>query len=588
MTPSRAPGDQSDATGADEVQAELDRVLSSVEFEASDRRRRFLRYLVEETLAGRGERLKGTTIAMDVFGRDETFNSQEDPVVRIEARRLRRDLDSFYIGAGAVHPLRIHIPKGGYAARFDSLAPSSQPSAGGPAPAEHGSGMNASPRRPGTFTSEWFRMRTLGGFALLAGIIAIVVSMAGPGPVAPFSAAATRPSPRLFIQAFGANDGSEISRSISAGLGSELLVDLTKFQGLRLYMLAETSVMPAPGDGPAYLVSGDVLTDGTQASILARLLDAETAEVVWSEAYRVPVTPATLIETRRDISARIATVLGQPYGPLADDLREDHAGSAGSSTESYLCVLRSYSYRRSFTDAAFAEALACLEPAVRRDPDYADAWAMLGWLYMDDGRFDFTGGDTATLYAKGATAAERALALDGDNVTALKALASIRYYTGHYAESEALARRAVALNPYDPDTLAQLGWRLAARGNFDDGISYLEQAIDRSVDPPGWYFHMMIIDRYLAQDYEKMLALAQRATKDGSEFSSAMLGLAYLRLGDEEAARGAVERVPAASSLRSDPDAFFARHGARDALKQEMASALQEAFAVSIQKSGSP
>jgi tetratricopeptide (TPR) repeat protein len=213
---------------------------------------------------------------------------------------------------------------------------------------------------------------------------------------------------------------------------------------------------------------------------------------------------------------------------------------------------------------------------------------MLGWLYMDDGRFDFTGGDTASLYAKGAAAAERALALDGDSVTALKALASIRHYTGQYAESEALARRAVALNPYDPDTLAQLGWRLAARGNFAYGIPYLEQAIERSVDPPDWYFHMMIIDRYLAQDYQKMLALAQRATKDGSEFSSAMLGLAYLRLGDEEAARGAIARIPAASTLRADPEAFFARHGATDALKAEMTGALREAFAVSIPDSGSP
>jgi tetratricopeptide (TPR) repeat protein len=586
MTTSIAPAEQSATTGADEVRAELERVLSSVAFEASDRRKRFLRYLVEETLAGRGERLKGTAIAMDVFGRDATFNSQIDPVVRIEARRLRRDLDSFYMGAGADHPLRIHIPKGGYAVRFDSLAPSPQPSGGEPTPIEPASDRITAPRRVGAGFPAGFRMWTFGVFGLLAAIIAVAVFIAGRGPVAPVSAAAARPSARLVIQGFEANDGSEISRSISAGLGSELLVDLTKFQGLRLYMPAETNAMPAPGEGPAYLVNGDVLTDGAHASILARLLDAETGEVVWSEAYRVPVTPATLIETRRDISARIATVLGQPYGPLADDLREEHAGSAGSSTESYLCVLRSYGYRRTFSDAAYAEALACLEAAVRRDPDYADAWAMLGWLYMDDGRFDFTGGDTASLYAKGAAAAERALALDGDSVTALKALASIRHYTGHYAESEALARRAVALNPYDPDTLAQLGWRLAARGNFADGIPYLEQAIERSVDPPGWYFHMMIIDRYLARDYEKMLALAQRATKDGSEFSFALQGLASLRLGDREAAREAMAKVPDESSLRTNPEAFFARHGATDTLKAEMTGALREAFAVSISDNG--
>jgi tetratricopeptide (TPR) repeat protein len=353
-------------------------------------------------------------------------------------------------------------------------------------------------------------------------------------------------------------------------------------------MPADPAFVPDESGGPVYLVSGDILTDGAEASILTRLVEAGSGEVVWSEAYRVPITAATLAQTRRDIAERIATVLGQPYGPLADDLREQQAGALESSTESYLCVLRSYGYRRTFSDPEYADALACLEAAVRRDPGYADAWAMLGWLYMDDGRFEFTGGDSATLYARGAAAAEQALRLDGDNLTALKALASIRHYTGLYAESEALARRAVALNPYDPDTLAQLGWRLAARGNFAEGIPYLEQAIERSIDPPDWYFHLMLVDRYLAQDYETMRELAQRATKDGSEFSFAMLGLASLRLDDPDAARRAIAMVPEESFLRANPEAFLARHGATEAIKAEMTRALREVFAVSVAKSGVP
>jgi tetratricopeptide (TPR) repeat protein len=431
-------------------------------------------------------------------------------------------------------------------------------------------------------------MRTLGLFAVLAGAIAAAVLLSGRDHATSTGAVAARPSGKLVIQGFASNDGSETSRSISAGLGSELLVDLTKFQGLRLYMPADPAFVPDESGGPVYLVSGDILTDGAEASILTRLVEAGSGEVVWSEAYRVPITAATLAQTRRDIAERIATVLGQPYGPLADDLREQQAGALESSTESYLCVLRSYGYRRTFSDPEYADALACLEAAVRRDPGYADAWAMLGWLYMDDGRFEFTGGDSATLYARGAAAAEQALRLDGDNLTALKALASIRHYTGLYAESEALARRAVALNPYDPDTLAQLGWRLAARGNFAEGIPYLEQAIERSIDPPDWYFHLMLVDRYLAQDYETMRELAQRATKDGSEFSFAMLGLASLRLDDPDAARRAIAMVPEESFLRANPEAFLARHGATEAIKAEMTSALREVFAVSVAKSGVP
>ena len=67
------------------VREQLQRILDSPSFEASERRRRFLRYVVEELLAGRADRLKGYAIATDVFGRDESFDPQTDPVVRLEA-----------------------------------------------------------------------------------------------------------------------------------------------------------------------------------------------------------------------------------------------------------------------------------------------------------------------------------------------------------------------------------------------------------------------------------------------------------------------------------------------------------------------
>ena len=79
---------------------------------SSPRRRAFLRYLVEETLAGHADGLKGYSLGLAVFGREGTFESQSDPVVRLEARRLRRDLDSYYVDAGARDPVRITIPKG--------------------------------------------------------------------------------------------------------------------------------------------------------------------------------------------------------------------------------------------------------------------------------------------------------------------------------------------------------------------------------------------------------------------------------------------------------------------------------------------
>ena len=101
------------APGEEETRAQLQRILTSAQFPGSGRSGAFLSYVVEEVLAGRGNRIKGYAVAVEVFKRDEAF-TQDDPVVRIEAGRLRRSLERYYLTAGQSDPIRIVIPKGGY------------------------------------------------------------------------------------------------------------------------------------------------------------------------------------------------------------------------------------------------------------------------------------------------------------------------------------------------------------------------------------------------------------------------------------------------------------------------------------------
>jgi len=86
VEPATAP-----ATDA-EILAQLDRIRRSAEFDAPERDRKFLTYVIEETLAGQGDRIKAYSIATEVFGRDSSFDPQTDPAVRIEAGRIRRAL----------------------------------------------------------------------------------------------------------------------------------------------------------------------------------------------------------------------------------------------------------------------------------------------------------------------------------------------------------------------------------------------------------------------------------------------------------------------------------------------------------------
>src|SRR5262245_46488792 len=101
------------------IRHQLDRILNSDPFQQSQRRQRFLEYLVTETLAGRGERLKAYNVALEVFDRPETFDPITDPLVRIEAARLREKLREYYGTDGQDDPIHIDLPKGTYTPQIE-------------------------------------------------------------------------------------------------------------------------------------------------------------------------------------------------------------------------------------------------------------------------------------------------------------------------------------------------------------------------------------------------------------------------------------------------------------------------------------
>ena len=107
---------------AADARAELDRIVKSADFPATDRNRNFLSYVVENELAGRLEEITPVLLGQRVFQRDENFDPNKDPIVRIEAGKLRRDLETYYLKAGRRNPLRISIPKGGYRPAFAYVA----------------------------------------------------------------------------------------------------------------------------------------------------------------------------------------------------------------------------------------------------------------------------------------------------------------------------------------------------------------------------------------------------------------------------------------------------------------------------------
>jgi Tol biopolymer transport system component len=99
------------------VRAELERILASEVFSRSDRLSAFLRFIVERTLDGHGDTLKEQVIASELYGKGADFNTAADPIVRVDARRLRDRLREYYAAAPR-GPLTIAVPKGSYTPVF--------------------------------------------------------------------------------------------------------------------------------------------------------------------------------------------------------------------------------------------------------------------------------------------------------------------------------------------------------------------------------------------------------------------------------------------------------------------------------------
>src|SRR6185436_13871286 len=97
------------------VRQQLSRILASKTFSQVERLKRFISFIVGETVGGRGGELKESVIGVQVFGKEPSFDPRTDPIVRVQARRLRARLSRYYREEGQNDEIIVDLPKGGYA-----------------------------------------------------------------------------------------------------------------------------------------------------------------------------------------------------------------------------------------------------------------------------------------------------------------------------------------------------------------------------------------------------------------------------------------------------------------------------------------
>jgi len=295
------------------VRAQLDIILASPEFLAPERGRRFLQYIVEETLEGRSEQLKAYTIAQAIFGRDASFDAQSDPVVRIEAGRIRRALERYYLVCGRSDPIRITVPKGGYAPHFSSGQDSSN--AGEISVLQN----RENKRRPlGRERPVSYRDLLLPiGIPALFGVVAILAlirpleAYLSPPKALPAPATSTLKSKiRIVVEPFAALGGTVQGADFVKGLADQLIARLMKVENL---------VVLAPGrsrvemTGSLFNLQGSALVEGKILHLHVRLINDADGAVIWANQYDRDLRGQTILDVEDEIAAQIAMAISNSH-----------------------------------------------------------------------------------------------------------------------------------------------------------------------------------------------------------------------------------------------------------------------------------
>lgn len=524
------------------VRDQLERMLASADFAASERSRQFLRYVVEETLAGRSDRIKAYSVATAVFKRDESFDGQNDPVVRIEAGRLRRALERYYLLSGRDDPVVIEIPKGGYVPTFKAGLAEPVPVAD-----DVGAAVAVQSASPSS--------RKLGhrSYAVVAALMLLVIGGAGwyAARMPPFSAVAASPpptGPRILVLPFADLGDGTVSQLYSAGLTDEVVSTLGNFKEISVFGLQTSrSIGPDPDIaelhknlGVDYVLEGSVRSDAEHIRVSARLLESNDGTVLWSRSYEHPLTAEDLFAIQTRTAGEVASAIAQPYGIVFQAETADNPRRPPNDLDSYLCTLRYYGYRAAISPERFLAVRDCLEQAVERFPNYATAWALLSLTYIDEVRHGFPTNFESP--GAGALAAARTAArLDPDNVRGLQALATALFFSHQLDEAFEVSDRALALNSNDAELLGQLGQLLGLSGRMAEGRALLEKALAQNPGHSGFYEGVLATIAYMQHDYDTALLEIEKADMRKLPIYHGVAAIIYAQKGLLERARSELD-----------------------------------------------
>jgi adenylate cyclase len=522
----------------EDIRAQLSRILVSMDFPKAGRSAAMLTYVIEETLAGRAKRLKAYSIAVSIFNRPEK-PTIDDPVVRIEAARLRRHLERYYLLTGKDDPIRIDIPKGGYVPSF-TLADK-------PSEQVEDETTPTADARAASVLWPFAQRPLLTGWAIGVACVAIGIAIWARDFVQAdpkISDGNIPDAPTLIVAPFTAIDNDPDAKLYATGLTEEMLDALPRFKELRVFGRETSAALGPEPDlkkvlmqlGARYLLTGGVRVDTNQIRVTARLMNTASGAIIWSEDYDGQLKTQGLFSIESRIANSVAISVAQPNGVIA---RADSSSLKPNDVDTYACTLHFYEYRAELSAEKHLAVRSCLESAVARYPQYATAWAMLSIIYLDEQRFKYNPTqDATTALERSLTAARRAMEIDPSNARAGQALMTSLFFNGYLDQSLQVGEQALEDNPNDTELLGEYGARLAMSGQWAKGASTLQKALKQNPGAGGFYNGVLALAKYMQADYQGAANQIQEANLQKFPLFHVVAAVIYAQNGmTEEASR---------------------------------------------------
>jgi TolB-like protein len=443
---------------AEQIHMQIQRIFLCPAFSVSDILRRFLFYIVDETLYGRSNTIKEYTIAVNVLNKPPSFKPQHDAIVRIHAGRLRRALNYYYKEQGIGDEIEITVPKGTYVPVFGNM-------------------QIAEPKPDAEETPELQKD--------------------------------SNDSVTIAILPFKTFEKDKSKLSFADSLGQQLSAEFGKFPDFSVIAYYTTQQLSAKNKGihelasdygAQYIITGNVHFETKRLRVAVQLTETHYGAQIWTELYSRNYSPSNLFELEDDIITHIIAALGDFNGLIIQQLSKSlYKNKFGRSP---LPVLSWYhEFYSTFNKASFKKAYLAMELAVEENPANENAWSFLGQLALLS--FLFSHSTRGNPFMLGLKCAHNALKINPLSQHAHYTLGMANIFLNNKQAAMDSLEYSLALNPNATGLIGIIGCLMICAGEYNRGIELIRESIDRNKSYPPFFNLFVSLYHFKLKEYSQ-------------------------------------------------------------------------------------